>query len=169
VATPVIAPPDGTTFSISLDFTITCDTFGATIVYTTDGSDPNRDVGMVYDPLYHYDAYVLDTATVKAMAYLDEYRDSEVAAVSYTLTGAVADPFFSPKADTYSNLVTVTIVSGTPKDEVHYTLDGTDPTDDSDLYTGPIKITQMTTIKAQAFRSDLAPSNIVEATYIIFD
>ena len=50
--------------------------------------------------------------------------------------------------------------------EIHYTLDGTEPTISSDLYTVPFTITRNTSIKARAFKKGYMPSPVmqVEAT-----
>ncbi len=43
VEKPVITPESGTTFDSALTVTISCPTEGATIHYTTDGSEPTQD------------------------------------------------------------------------------------------------------------------------------
>jgi len=48
---------------------------------------------------------------------------------------------------------------------IRYTLDGTEPTEESILYTEPITITQPVTLKAKSFRSNLSESDIVSAEY----
>jgi uncharacterized repeat protein (TIGR02543 family) len=47
---------------------------------------------------------------------------------------------------------------------IHYTLDGTDPTAVSALYTGPITVQQTTTIKAIAVKDNYFDSQVVEFT-----
>ena len=51
--------------------------------------------------------------------------------------------------------------------QVRYTLDGTDPTESSTLYTGPIEIRANTVVRARAFRDGVEPSQIVSQTYLI--
>ncbi len=46
----------------------------------------------------------------------------------------------------------VTLASATPKSEIRYTLDGSDPTPQSPLYTTPITLTATTTVKARSMR-----------------
>ncbi len=46
----------------------------------------------------------------------------------------------------------VTLAGATPKSEIRYTLDGSDPTPDSALYTAPITLTATTTVKARSLR-----------------
>lgn len=50
---------------------------------------------------------------------------------------------------------------------VRYTLDGSDPTDASELYTEPINIKTTTVLRARSFRDGLRSSEIVTNTYLI--
>ena len=50
---------------------------------------------------------------------------------------------------------------------VRYTTDGSDPTESSALYTGPIEVRKNTVIRARAFREGVQPSQIVSQTYLI--
>jgi len=49
--------------------------------------------------------------------------------------------------------------------QVRYTIDGTNPTESSPLYSGPFSITNGTQVKTRAFRSDLTPSKIRSQTF----
>ncbi len=60
--------------------------------------------------------------------------------------------------------VTLTVPAGST---VRYTTDGTDPTEISPLYTGPIEVETNTVIRARAFRDGVEPSQIVSQTYLI--
>lgn len=46
----------------------------------------------------------------------------------------------------------VTLACATPKAEIRYTLNGSDPTPDSPLYTAPLALTATTTVKARSMR-----------------
>ena len=62
------------------------------------------------------------------------------------------------------NSVTIT----TPVNSmVRYTLDGTDPTDTSPIYTAPIPIEKNTVVRARAYREGVEPSIVVSQTYLI--
>jgi hypothetical protein len=80
---------------------------------------------------------------------------------------AVAPPTFSPSGGTYYNPVFVTISTATPDATIHYTTDGTDPTQSSPVFTDPIEITETTTLKARGYADDLEPSIISTAVYTI--
>lgn len=83
--------------------------------------------------------------------------------ISATQTAPVS---FSPSAeDTYQNTVTVSLASATPEATIYYTLDGSDPTTDSEEYSTPITLEGTTTIKALAVSDGLDDSPINERTY----
>jgi hypothetical protein len=82
-------------------------------------------------------------------------------------TPTVATPTFSPAAGTYFEAQTVSITCATDGVTIYYTLDGTDPTESSPVYSTPIIIEETTTVKAIAMKEDYNNSNIAEATYTI--
>ena len=78
-----------------------------------------------------------------------------------------ATPTFSPVAGTYMSEQSVTISCETANAAIYYTLDGSDPTENSTLYSAPITVSETTTIKAIAVASGYDNSTIAEATYTI--
>jgi hypothetical protein len=89
------------------------------------------------------------------------------AATSATFTIQVATPTFSPAGGTYTGSVTVTISDATSGTTIYYTTDGSTPTTSSAVYTGPISVTQTTTIKAMAGASGMANSAVASASYTL--
>ncbi len=79
-------------------------------------------------------------------------------------TGFVAAPTFSPEAGMYSEPQTVTLACTTPGASIYYTLDGSEPDDESLLYTQPITVSTTTTINAIAYVGGNA-STVATATY----
>ena len=78
----------------------------------------------------------------------------------------VRDPVFDPASGaTFYPSTNVTLSCATDGATIHYTTDGTDPTDSSTEYTAPISVSATTTIKAVAYKQDLDPSAVVSATY----
>lgn len=85
-AVPEITP-NGADFETSQEVTITCDTPGATILYTTDGSDPSYSSGYQTGEVYSEPFTVTRTTTVKAIAYVPgEYDPSAVVSADFTRT-----------------------------------------------------------------------------------
>ena len=68
-------------------------------------------------------------------------------------------PYLLPELTDFTDSVRLTIFQGTPT-EVHYTLDGSEPTVGSARYRGPITIAKTTTVRARSFvngRATAAP------------
>ena len=76
-------------------------------------------------------------------------------------------PAFSPAAGTYTSAQSVTLSDATSGAAIYYTTDGSTPTISSTPYTGPISVTQTTTINAMATASGLSNSPVATATYTI--
>ena len=81
--------------------------------------------------------------------------------------GYVEAPTFSPVAGTYSETQSVTISCETTGVDIYYTVDGTDPDDESTPYGGSITVSETTTIKAIAYDGNDNNSAIATATYHI--
>ena len=79
--------------------------------------------------------------------------------------GTVATPYFTPSEGTYYGPTDVSI-HGQEGSTVYYTLDGSNPTTSSAVYSTPITISQTTTIKAMAVLNG-NNSDVASATYTI--
>ncbi|MCQ2309273.1 MAG: chitobiase/beta-hexosaminidase C-terminal domain-containing protein [Bacteroidales bacterium] len=78
----------------------------------------------------------------------------------------VAAPTFTPEGGNYNAAQTVEITSATAGAAIYYTLDGSDPTVESTLYSAPIELTSNTTLKAIAAKAG-SVSEIATAVYTI--
>lgn len=79
VTAPVITLPSNT-YGASQTAEILCATVGATIRYTLDGTQPNSDFGLVYSaPIA-----LATTCTLKAVAFKENWIDSDLVSASYT-------------------------------------------------------------------------------------
>lgn len=88
-------------------------------------------------------------------------------AVPSYITYALA-PQISPASALSDEPITVTITeNNTAPSEIRYTLNGSDPTATSALYTGPLTIADRTVLKAAVFKEGRAPSPVVSASYLI--
>ena len=79
VATPVISVASGTYYE-EFDVEITCATEGATIYFTTDGTDPTAESEVYAEPI-HVDADM----TLKAIAMMEGYENSGIATANYVV------------------------------------------------------------------------------------
>ncbi len=89
-ATPTFLP-DGGVYTSPQNVTISTETDGATIYYTTDGSTPTNESTVYGSPIS-----VSATATLKAIAVKDGSYDSSVATASYLIlghAGTESDPY----------------------------------------------------------------------------
>jgi len=75
----MFSPPTGT-FQDSVDVTLSSATAGATIFYTTDGSDPTAASEVFSTPIN-----ITATTTVKAFAIFTDYFDSAITSATYTI------------------------------------------------------------------------------------
>ena len=78
---------------------------------------------------------------------------------------AVEAPTFSPIAGTYASAQNVTISCESPSTVIYYTLDGTEPTPNSTLYSEAISVSSTTTIKAVAYAGGDDHSTVATANY----
>lgn len=173
--TSAIEKPKDPTFSIeegpfydAFNLTLSCATEGATIYYTTDGTDPTSESAK-YTAAIDIPA---QTTTVKAIA-IKAGMESNTATAIYTYY-AVKQPTFgtAPSSSVYYN-DKVTVSCDTEGSTLYYTLttDGNDPADPTDTSTaypdGGITIAANTAkIKVIAKKgSDYSP--VASATYTL--
>ena len=79
VATPTFTPASGTYYEVQ-NVSIECATDGASIYFTLDGTDPDESSALYSAPLT-IDA----TTTIKAIAIMEGYNDSDIAEATYTI------------------------------------------------------------------------------------
>lgn len=163
VVRPVFNPGEGSYLS-EQNVVITCPTSGATIHYTTNGLDPTES-----DPVIASGSSVLidRSLTLKAKAWKDGLDPSNVKSADYQLI--VATPVFTPDGGVYPSEQDVVITCSTAGATIHYTTDGNDPTEsDPTIASGDsvlVSVDPPTILKAKAWKTDLEPSSIKEATY----
>ncbi len=77
-------------------------------------------------------------------------------------------PIFSHKADkNYTEAFDLSMENPNNGGNIHYTLDGSTPTEDSPVYMNPIKITKNTLVKAIVYKAGEIESDVMEAYYKI--
>ena len=80
---------------------------------------------------------------------------------------AVSTPTFTPTAGVYTSAQSVAISCETEGATIYYTTDGSTPNNESNEYTGAIKVSTTMTIKAIAVKSNMENSVVASATYAI--
>ena len=159
-ATPTFNPPAGTYNGNQL-VTLNDSTNGATIYYTTDGTAPTTS-SPVY---YNTPITVAYSQTIQAFATASGCLSSAVATAIYTLPPQVATPTFSVPAGTYTSTQTMTISDATPGATIYYTTNGTTPTTNSLVYSGPFTVSGSEWLKAFAVASGHSDSFVASALY----
>ena len=77
-----------------------------------------------------------------------------------------ADPFVETPDGVYNDVSSVSVVlSG--EGQIYYTLDGSEPTMNDLLYTGPVELSATTVVRARSYADGKLPSAVVTASYII--
>lgn len=86
------------------------------------------------------------------------------------LEGFVRDTRFSHDRGYQSGPFELEITTATPEATIVYTTDGTEPGESNGTtYTGPITISETTTLRAFAFRENFQPTNIDTQTYLFVE
>ena len=162
VATPAFSPQPGT-FPGTVTVRASTTTSGATIRYTTAGTDPNSGS----PPFPPKGLPLTTTTTLNASAFKTGMADSAVTTGVYTITPQPA-PVFDPPPGTLPAGMTVHASTTTIGAVIRYTTNGLGPIGSSPVFPAAgVKLTTTTTLKAGAFKTGMAPSAVTTGTYTI--
>jgi len=144
--------------------TFSSDTRDAVIYYTTDNTAPT-----VSSPRYTGPLTLISDVNIRAIAVASGYIDSDVSEYRYRIRGIskTAEPVANIGSSTVTYGTIVILTTSTADARIYYTTNGSNPTANSYLYTGPISITQAVTIKAIAVSRNLPDSDIVTYQYAL--
>gem|GEM_PF-3217371 len=123
------------------------------------------------DPLWitDNDLVLIDIQTEDGCVFEDSRSISDLTqGGNYTFTPQcrVAKPVLSPAFVVFGDTVSVSLTCPTDGAEIRYTLDGSEPTGESILYTGPITLTRTATLKARGYKPQCLSSELGLGFYL---
>lgn len=124
---------------------------GATIYYTTDGTEPTTSSSVYTDTIS-----LTNAATLKAMATADGYLESDVASSDVVIKSQAKTPTIEVAQEEGQS--TVTLASQDEGVSIYYNFSGSSETTASQVYTEPIVLTESATITAFAAGGDFVQS-----------
>lgn len=166
---PVIATPaSGEYTADQLGVSLSSESKGVTIVYTTDGTAPAVDNGYIYNGTLAISYFTI----LKFFAIKEGYKQSEINRYAYSFK--VLPPeisLFVEEGDVELNSdALINIECQTPGVDIYYTLDGSNPSSASNLYNGSIILTPNSignpiTLKTAAYKYGFAYSQTKEEKF----
>ncbi|WP_348733177.1 chitobiase/beta-hexosaminidase C-terminal domain-containing protein [Rheinheimera texasensis] len=163
VSSPAISP-NGGTHSGSVSVSLSSATAGATIRYSTNGTDIDAN-----SPIFSAPITLTANATVKARAFKVGMTDSTQTSASFVVNPLqqVSSPAISPSGGTHSGSVSVSLSSATAGATIRYSINGADISASSPVYTAPFTLTTNTAVKARAFKAGMTDSAQTSASFVV--
>lgn len=147
-------------------------TYGGTLVLVNITSDNNTlalgDTFTLYPSAGAYSAGFGNVIVPALPAGLSWNLDNLTVDGSISIDNQVSTPLFSPGGGGYAGAQSVTISCATVGATIYYTTDGSTPTTNSSVYSGPITVpvpTASMTIQAFAAETGVLGSTVASATY----
>jgi sugar lactone lactonase YvrE len=158
-AAPRISPP-GAVSDNAVNVSLSTTTAGAEIYWTIDGSDPTPSSTRYTGP---FD--LATDGTLRARAFRNGFSDSPISEAVFRLT--VGTPEVAPASGTFINEVPITMATTTANAELRYTLDGSEPTAASPLFTAPLNLRTSAVLRVAGFRNGFVTSPTVRRDYTV--
>ena len=163
VATPVFSLPSGT-YDMGTALSITCTTEGAKIYFALDANWPAEEWVEYFDGMLE----IGEDFALYAIAKLEGWEDSDMASAEYAaILPSVATPVINPNGGTITSDDKITITCSTLAATIHYTTDGTEPTEESPIYYAPITLDKDATVKSIAVRDGWSNSAVATAEFTV--
>lgn len=138
---------------------LNCGLEGAQILYTTDPAATPQDESAW--TVYTEPLYLEEDCTVRFFARCEGYEDSEILTFVFIRANYMAA---APQIELSEDGREIVMTTATEGAEIRYTTDGSEPTKESELYTGPVNAENGMIFRARAFAEGLYDSEISELT-----
>ncbi len=165
-AIPVSDRVDGSMIPDNMAVTLTSDTAAASIYYTTDGTDPSA-ASTSYDVTGPF-LLPVGSATVKSIAINVGYFDSPLSTVTLSVEAQAEVPSISAASGFAASGTAVTLSTTSGLETIYYTLDGSDPVTDGNIYSVPVTLTSSSTLRTYAGGTGYYPSVEASAEYHVY-
>jgi hypothetical protein len=122
-----------------------------------------------HTPKYTWDVSVPDGQSIVDATVQSQWAD-KVTELPYRIYGGqptVVTPTITPASGAYNNVQTITVSCDTSSSIIYYTLDGSSPTINSTLYTGPFQLAESAILSVLATHTGMFSAPIVQRTYAI--
>ena len=153
----LVISPNGGEFVGPVEVSLTSSVVGASIRFTLDGNEPSASSSLYVAPIT-----LRQTTTVKAQLFLGTFPASKIVSAAFTI---LPDIVFLPAGGLFTNSVEVTLLNNLGLGSITYTLDGSDPTEASTVYSSPIVLRAAAIIKARILFNDFPVSDVLTATF----
>ncbi len=170
---PILEAPSfltpGGTYNEALSIELFSEIEDVEIYYTIDGSDPIMSASKVlYTEGNPIEIALNQTISIKAYSEKENFMPSVVVSETYSTLPKLDLVTFSPEAGNYTSEQNISL-SNVEGASIYFTLDGSEPNEESSLYSEAILLLEhtVTTIKAIAYKEGYEESDVLEATYTI--
>ncbi len=154
----------GLIFSDDLSVTPDTDSVGALAATITGTAESKLQPSYILNPSGNTGAYVF-----RLSAYDGEFTTHDDVTITVSppvvVIPQVATPTISPNGGSFTGTQQVTLACATPSAAIYYTIDGTNPTASSSLYSAPFTISASATIKAIGILANYTDSAIASAAF----
>lgn len=116
-----------------------------------------------------YEKFALYANSESNMGGTNYFFYIDIFVKSSEVTPVVSLPTFNPVGGDYTTIQNVSISCETDGATIYYTTNGDNPTEESEVYTSSIEVSETTTIKAFAKKEGMLNSGIATATYNIIE
>lgn len=156
---PLSVPLSGGSFSNDVPVTVASRTTNVTFYFRRDGVDPNTTDASVPATNSIGSMVISNSGPFQVRGFRTGYKESDV--VSNTFNFFVANPVIKPPGLSSSNQVEITLSSDTKQAELFWTIDGTEPTRTSNLYSNKFFLGQSGWLQVRGYRAGYTDSAIV--------